>query len=377
MKRRIGYVTGTRADFGLMERTLVRIHRHPSLDLGLFVTGMHLSAASGMTAEEVAKSGLPVLARIAVDLEAGTGAAMAEALARELSGLVRAFLHHRPDIVLLLGDRAEMLAGALAAIHLNIPVAHLHGGERSGTVDEPVRHAISKLSHYHFTATLAARERLARMGENQDHIFVTGAPGLDGLTDERPTDRHSLCTHVGFDASRPVALVLYHPVLQTEATAGAEMAEVLTAIDIPDVQILCFHPNADAGNRLVRAEIGRWCHRPGFRACIHLPREQFIGWLAAADVLVGNSSSGIIEAASFGLPVVNVGPRQHARERNLNTVDVPVERGAISLALHNALARGRYPCENVYGDGKAGEKIASLLSTLPTSGDLLCKHNAY
>lgn len=377
MKRRIGYVTGTRADFGLMKHTLARIHRHPALELGIFVTGMHLSAAHGATAEEVASSGLPVWAHIPVDLDAGTGAAMAEALAQELAGLVREFQRQRPDIVLLLGDRAEMLAGALAAIHLNIPVAHLHGGERSGTVDEPVRHAISKLSHYHFTATVAARERLVRMGENPAHIFVTGAPGLDGLADAQRADRPSLCAQAGLDPTLPVALVLYHPVLQTEAAAGAEMAEVLAAMDAPGVQVLCFYPNADAGHRRIRSEIDRCRQSLGFRVVTHLPREQFVGWLAAAEVLVGNSSSGIIEAASFGLPVVNIGPRQHARERNRNTVDVAVAREAISAAVRDALAHGRYPRENVYGDGKAGEKIASLLSTLPLSGDLLLKHNAY
>ena len=378
MRRRICYVTGTRADFGLMERSLRLIHQHPGLELGLCVTGMHLSEQSGRTVSGVEASGLPLWGQIPVDLSAGDGAAMARALSEELKGLITEFLLHRPDMVLVLGDRGEMLAGALAAIHLNIPVVHVHGGERSGTVDEPVRHAISKLSHYHFTATEGARVRLERMGERKDRIFVTGAPGLDGLAENAPVAyRNTLCVEAGLDPSRPVALVIYHPVLQTAAAAGQEMATILAALETVAMQVLCFNPNADAGNQLIRAEIGRHVGRNGFRVITNIGRNDYFAWLGCADMLVGNSSSGIIEAASFGLPVVNIGNRQYERERNANTTDVPVEFGRIQAALSAALRHGRYPLQNVYGDGRAGERIVELLSTLPISQDLLNKSNVY
>ena len=171
--RRILYLTGTRADFGLMRATLAGIQAHPELKLGLLVTGMHLDPRYGDTVREVEASGLPVVARVPVALGDDDGATMARAIGLELLGAVDALASFHPDLLLLLGDRGEMLAGAIAALHLNIPIVHLHGGELSGTVDEPVRHAISKLAHYHFTATEGARERLIRMGERPEHIHVT------------------------------------------------------------------------------------------------------------------------------------------------------------------------------------------------------------
>lgn len=377
MKRHFCYITGTRADYGLMEATLRRIQAHPQLTLSVCVTGMHLSPLHGNTVAEVERSGLRICGRIPVPLEKADGAAMATALAHSLLGLVPVLQQEQPTAVILLGDRGEMLAAAIAAIHLNIPILHVHGGERSGTVDEPVRHAISKLAHYHFTATAAARERLFRMGEDPAHIFVTGAPGLAGITDGPYRSRAELCAGVGLDPGHPVALLIYHPVLQTADAAGREMAEMLAAVQAVGVQVVCLTPNADAGNRAIREEISRVAQQPGFKVATHFSRPDYLSWLAAADVMVGNSSSGIIEAASLGLPVVNVGDRQSGRERNANTADVPVERAAIGAALIAALTHGRHPARNIYGEGCAAEIIVELLSTLAFSKDLLNKSNAY
>lgn len=375
--RRICYVSGTRADFGLMQRTLQRLNAHPEIILSVVATGMHLSPTYGETVKEIEASGLHIAAHIPVALEETSGPAMARALALELSGLVDIFEQERPDIVLLLGDRGEMLAGALAAIHLNIPIAHIHGGERSGTVDEPVRHAISKLSHYHFTATEEARQRLIRMGERPDHIFVTGAPGLDGLQDLVVYSRQELCEKVGFDAGKPVALVVFHPVVQTADAASHQAQELLAALDVAGVQAICLMPNADAGGNLIRQALRENGRHPRFRLLTHLPRADFVSWMASADVMVGNSSSGIIEAGSFGLPVVNVGDRQRHRERGQNVMDVPPQRSEIEAAILRALQSERPIPENVYGDGRAGERIAELLVTLPLGRELLEKSNAY
>lgn len=375
--RRICYVSGTRADFGLMQRTLQRLNAHPEIALSVVATGMHLSPTYGETVKEIEASGLPVVARIPVALEEASGAAMARALASELGGLVDVFEREQPNIVLLLGDRGEMLAGALAAIHLNIPIAHIHGGERSGTVDELVRHAISKLSHYHFTATEEARQRLIRMGERPEHIFVTGAPGLDGLHDLVAYSRRELCEKVGFDASAPVALVVFHPVVQTAEEAGDQARELLAALHAAGVQAICLMPNADAGGNLIRQALLENGRHPAIRLLTHLPRTEFVSWMASADVMVGNSSSGIIEAGSFGLPVVNVGDRQRFRERGRNVLDVPVQRNKIEAAICSMLRSRRPAPENVYGDGCAGERIAELLVTLPLDRKLLEKSNAY
>jgi len=375
--RRICYVSGTRADFGLMQSTLQAIDASPGLALDIVATGMHLSERFGLTVREIEAAGLNVAARIPVDIEQSTGATMARNLAKSLEGCVDAFERLRPDMVLLLGDRGEMLAGALAAIHLNIPVAHIHGGERSGTVDEPVRHAISKLSHFHFTATQDARERLIRMGERADRIFVTGAPGLDGLQQLATLDRVTLCKNMQFDPAGKLALFVYHPVLQEASTAAAEARALLEACLNRGFQVIALMPNSDAGSEAVRNVLTDYGSHPRVRVIAHLPRAEFVSWMAACDVMTGNSSSGIIEAASFGTPVLNIGLRQNLRERNANVTDVVNMGDKLDEALGIALQRGRFPPQNLYGDGHAGERIVALLGSLDISSSVLLKANEY
>lgn len=375
--RRICYVTGTRADFGLMAGTLRQAARAPGLAVSLCVTGMHLLPEYGETVREIEASGLAISARIPVLLNGSTGGIMARAIAGELFGMVDAFERERPDLVVVLGDRGEMLAGALAAIHLNIPIVHIHGGERSGTVDEPVRHAISKLAHYHFVATEHSRQRLISMGEWPEHIFVTGAPGLDGLAEMAQGDRSKLAAKFDLDPSRPIALLVFHPVLQEWQAAGQQVKAVLDGVIASGCQALCLMPNSDAGGSLIRTSLEALAATSGIRLVDHLPRDQYLCWLTACDVMVGNSSSGIIEAASFGLPVVNVGSRQDGRERSGNTVDVPPEATAVRDAVSAALAHGRRTTNNIYGDGRAGERMVRLFQGVPLTPDLLKKTNAY
>jgi GDP/UDP-N,N'-diacetylbacillosamine 2-epimerase (hydrolysing) len=302
---------------------------------------------------------------------------MARAIGNELIGITDVLLQERPNLVLVLGDRGEMLAGALAAIHLNIPVAQLHAGELSGTVDEPVRHAISKLAHYHLVSTEGARDRLVRMGERPGNIFVTGAPGLDGLPKLAEKSREDLCALSGLDARQRLALVVFHPVLQQAAEAGKQARALMDAVMEAGLQAACLMPNSDAGSQPIRDAWTAYAERDGVRLFTHMARSDFASWMAAADVMVGNSSSGIIEAASMDLPVVDVGERQRGRERSRNVINTPAEKEAIRRAIASALARGRVPCENVYGDGKAGERIIALLETLPLSHSVLMKSNTY
>ena len=360
-----------------MHRTLKAIHADPRFDVGIYVTGMHLLERFGSTVQEIENSGLRILARIPVVLQEGTRAEIARVIGTLTTALADVMVVDKPDLVMLLGDRGEMLAGAIVAIHLNIPVVHVHGGERSGTVDEPVRHAISKLSHYHFVATSGARERLVRMGELPDRIFIVGAPGLVGLMEMKPKSRAQLCAELALTAKNPVVLVIFHPVLQTADEAGDEMAEILAAVSDVDCQVVCLEPNSDAGSTAIRDAIVPYRTRPRFRVQTHIPRDDFVSWLRVADVLVGNSSSGIIEAASFGLPVVNVGDRQRNRERSSNVLDVPVNRAAIAAQIRAALNRGRMSCENVYGDGGAAGRIVDLLASIPLTSSVLAKCNAY
>jgi len=377
MTRRICYVTGTRADFGLMQTSLKAIKAHPALSLELLVTGMHLSAAHGQTVHEIRDAGLPIRAQFPVSLDPATGATMARNLGRMIMAFVDEWASDRPDIILLLGDRGEMLAGAIAAIHLNLPVVHVHGGERSGTVDEPVRHAISKLSHCHFVATEASRERLTRMGERPESVWVTGAPGLDGLLQLANLSRAELCQEQGLDAHRPVALMVFHPVLQEAELAANAARLILDSLREQDIQVLALMPNSDAGSGPIREVLLARNGQRGVRVLTHLVRHRFVSWMCACDLMIGNSSSGIIEAATFGTPVLNLGSRQNLRERNANTVDAPLERSALLLALQALLHEGRGSHTNVYGDGRTAGRIADLLAGLKLTPELLSKTNAY
>jgi GDP/UDP-N,N'-diacetylbacillosamine 2-epimerase (hydrolysing) len=375
--RRICYLSGTRADFGLMTATLRAIAADPRLSLQLIVTGMHLSAQYGLTVTEIEQQGFDIAARVPVDQTDASQATMARNVGSMLIGIVNALEALRPDALLLLGDRGEMLAGALAAIHLGIPVVHLHGGERSGTVDEPVRHAISKLAHLHLVATSDARDRLVRMGERGYAVHITGAPGVDGIVALATASRDTLCSEAGFDARQPVALFVYHPVLHEVQTAARDTRAAAQAALDAGCQVMALMPNSDAGNEGVRQVLQDMQTAGRFVVKTHLPRPQFISWMAEADVLLGNSSSGIIEAASFGTPVVNIGSRQHMRERNRNVIDTEAEPAALQHAIAQALAWGRLPSVNVYGDGQAAARIAGHLASFDLSPSLLAKCNAY
>ncbi len=375
--RRVIYLSGTRADFGLMQSTLQRIAATPRLGVQVAVTGMHLSSAHGGTIGEIRASGLPVCAELPLDMDTRSAGSMAVAVADCLSGLTPLLMRERPDFLLLLGDRGEMLAGAIAALHVGIPTVHVHGGERSGTVDEPVRHAISKLATYHFVATPGSRERLVRMGEDSTRIFVTGAPGLDGLSQLGEMARQDCLRSLGLSPAGAFALALFHPVVQQAGQARAQAQALLHALQAVALPVVWLEPNADAGSLEILAALDATALPAGSLRVRHLPRPLFAAALRHCDVLVGNSSAGIIEAATFGTPVVNIGQRQRLRERNANVIDVPADGAPIEAGLRAALNHGRWPCDNLWGDGHAGERIASLLANLPAGAQLLEKVNSY
>lgn len=377
MTRSVCYVTGTRADFGLMRGVLEGAHAHHDLELSIIVTGTHLLARYGATVREIEGLGLPIAARVEVNMEPPTGETMARNIGEMLSAIAGIFARLKPDVVLLLGDRGEMLAGALAAIHLNIPVVHIHGGERSGTVDEPVRHAISKLAHFHLVATPEARKRLIRMGELAQRVTVTGAPGLDGIESLAVHDRDELTREIGLDSAKPIALMLYHPVLQEAEMAGEGASLILDTLRRLNVQVVALRPNADAASDQIQSVLDRNGRFSDIRVVTHFSRTVFCSWMAAADLMVGNSSAGIIEAASFGLPVVNVGSRQALRERNQNVIDVEVRGEALENAIKRALKLGRFNRRNIYGDGKAVARIVEFLASVKLDAAILRKINAY
>ncbi|HEY8358167.1 MAG TPA: UDP-N-acetylglucosamine 2-epimerase, partial [Ramlibacter sp.] len=349
----------------------------PGVQLQVAVAGMHLAEEHGHTVDEVEASGLPICACIPYDVRTRSGASMADGIAACLQGMTAVLQQQRPDALLLLGDRGEMLAGAIAALHVGVPCVHVHGGERSGTVDEPVRHAISKLSSYHFVATQDAHERLVRMGEDAARIFVTGAPGLDGLDEQAAMERAECLAALQLAAGSRFVLALFHPVVQQAGDAGAQTGEVMRALHEARVPVLWLEPNADAGSLEILRALDGGALPAGSRRVRHLPRPLYLAALRHCEALVGNSSSGVIEAASFGTPVVNVGDRQRMRAHGANVVDVACEQAAVRDGLSAQLRHGRYGCDNAWGDGHAGERIARLLATLPLDARLLEKTNTY
>lgn len=375
--RKILYFSGTRADFGLMRKTLCTVRDDPGLRLGIVVTGMHLSEKYGQTERDIAAAGLAIEGRIPVDLTETTGAIMATNLGRMLMGFTEHCARDRPDIVLLLGDRGEMLAGALAALHLGIPVMHIHGGDLSGTIDEPMRHATSKLSHYHCVTTPAARERLIRMGELPDRVFVTGAPGVEDIVDLAVHRRPALCAELGLDPARPTAMFVLHPVVQEAESSGAVAGALLDLLIERDLQIVAVRANSDAGGDAISAELDARLDYPALKVVAHFDRARFVSWMAAADLMIGNTSAGIIEAASFGTPVINVGSRQNLRERNANVIDVGLDAGVLVDAIDRSLAQGRYPAENLYHQPDTAQKIARLLNSVSLDRSILNKINSY
>jgi len=372
---RIHYVSGSRADFGLMRHCLAAIHACARHELGLVLSGQHLSAAYGGTAAEIRASGLPVVHELPVELHGTDGAEMARALSAELAGLTRFWQAERPDLVLLLGDRGEMVAAALAAVHLGIFVAHIHGGERSGTLDESYRHVISKLTHFHFPATEDAATRLARMGEEPQAITVIGAPGLVGLTEGVAPDRAWLAERFGLDA--PVALTVFHPVVQEAGAAGDQIRILVETVLAEGYRALVFRPNSDAGGQAIDRYLDGLEGRADVQVVAHMQRDAYLRALATCDLMIGNSSSGIIESASFGVPCVNLGSRQDDRLRNANTVDCP---DIAPEAIRAAIAAARTlsgPFVNAYGAGDTDQRLLAALDTLELDPVRLKKCNAY
>jgi GDP/UDP-N,N'-diacetylbacillosamine 2-epimerase (hydrolysing) len=382
-KRKILHITGTRAEFGLLSSTLRLIGASKRLELGLVVTGMHLSEKLGLTVREIEASGVPIVARIPTDVDQRTTLAMSKSVGQAIVGISEVIEREQPDLLTVIGDRGEMLAGAIAALNMGVPTVHLHGGERSGTIDESIRHAITKLSHWHFVATEESRRRVIRLGEPPECVLVTGAPSLDDINELRKIPRSEIARVLGIPETQRFAVVLFHPVLQEigniEEYANALYLALQSELAAHDVVTIWLAPNADAGSAAIAEQALRAVSSDErlIKVVDHLQRREFIAALNHAEVLVGNSSAGIIEAASLGIPVVNIGSRQQSRERNENTHDCGYGAQDIRQAIRLALQHGRYPNVNRYGSGDAGKRIVDLLESLPDDRKVLNKLLTY
>ena len=381
MIRKILYISGTRADYGLMRSVLFAIHRHPGMVLEIGVTGMHLMPEFGLTLNEIKGDGFSchlINATFAHD----SRESMALFVGDCIQGCVELIQKEKPDIILVLGDRAEMLSATIAGTYLGIPVVHVHGGDRTSTVDDIARHAITKLSHVHCPATRDSAERIIRLGEDPRHVHVVGSPGLEEIHTGSSAGREELASKYGIDWSRHVIIVIFHPESFTGGDPSLQMEHVLEAALSFQEPVRVIYPNADAGGRAIIGVIRKYEGRSDFQAYSSLPHKDYLGFLKHASVLVGNSSSGIIEAPSFGTPAVNIGNRQQGRIRGKNVIDtgysVDSIRNAIDTALHDRQFRdSAKSAGNPYGDGMTSQKIARILTDLEITPELLQKRMMY
>lgn len=373
MKRTIAVVTTSRADYSHLYWPLKDLAAHPDVDLKLIVLAAHLSPEYGSTIGEIEADGFAIASRIECLLSSDSDVGMAKTLGMAILGLADALAQIRPDVLLLIADRYEMLGPASVALTLRIPVAHIEGGEISeGAIDDAVRNAMTKMAHIHFTSTEAARNRVIGMGEEAWRVHRAGAPSLDHIRRSTLLTREQLEHALGLALDRDITVVAYHPVTLLKDTTSEADAVFRVLQELPGQIIFCY-PNADAGSRHLMARIHELCAlRSNAHLYMNLSPITYWSLLREATVLLGNSSSGIMEAASFGLPVVNIGMRQQGRERGPNILDAQ----ASCDSIRQELARARDPVfrnsfiskPNIYGDGHAAERIVSVLTTVPLEG---------
>lgn len=378
MSRKVCVVTGTRAEYGLLRGVIAGVQRSPTLQLQLIATGTHLSPDFGLTYREIEADGVAIDAKVEMLLSADTASGTAKSMGLGLIGFGDAFDRLRPDLVVLLGDRFEILSAASAALVAGIPVAHLHGGETTeGAFDESIRHAITKMSHLHFVAAEAYRQRVIQLGEAPERVFLVGGLGVDAIRQLSLLDRPTLEGMIDFQFGGRNLLVTFHPAtLDAAGDAEQQMGELLAALEaLPETHLIFTMPNADTGSRaLIRMVDDFVAGRPNSRAYASLGQLRYLSCLQLVDGVVGNSSSGLLEAPSLGVGTVNIGDRQHGRLKAESVIDCAPRRDAILQAIQRLyepdVMRVAQARRSPYGQGGAAEKIVQVLAAQPLEGIL-------
>ena len=372
MTRKICVVTGSRAEYGLLRRALGEIHRTPELELQLIATGMHLAPEFGLTYREIENDGFVIDRKIEMLLSSDTPVALAKSMGLGLIGFGEALHQLNPDLMLVLGDRFEILSAVVAALVARIPVAHLHGGETTeGAFDEAIRHSITKMSHIHFVAAEAYRKRVIQLGEHPDSVFLVGGLGVDNIVKLQPMKRSDLEESLGIKFGPRNLLVTFHPATLDSATPAAQLDELLAALELrKDTHLIFTMPNADTDGRALFAMISDFADRHSNAwAFTSLGHERYLSCIPHMDAVVGNSSSGLTEVPSFAKGTINVGDRQRGRLKAASVIDCKPERASISAALDNLYSVEFQTMlknvENPYGDGGAVQRIVSVLQSIP------------
>jgi len=383
MIKKVSITTGTRSEYGLLYPIIKKISQNKKLKLYLIVAGMHLSKKYGMTINEIKNDGFKISATVNMVPKSDSAFNMSDALGKGIRDFSKIFQKIKPDINLILGDRDEAFASAIAASHMNIPNAHIHGGDKSKDgIDEYNRHAITKLSNIHFAATKKSKERIIKMGENPKFVLFSGSPGIDDVLKNKITSKIELERKFKIKFSGQEIILLQHPVTTQIEQSETQIQSTLNVISKMQKPTIAIAPNSDAGNNAIFKNLKTYSKEfPFIKVHKSIPRSDYLGLLKFGGALVGNSSSGIIEASYFSIPVVNIGIRQQNRESGKNVIHIKnFSERSIHLALSNALKlkqRKKLPHLSIYGNGNSSEIIIKFLINLKINDELIQKQIYY
>lgn len=381
MKRKICVVTGTRAEYGLFYWILKELQASNIVDLQIVVTGMHLSPEFGLTYRQIEQDGFVITDQVDMLLSSDSPTAIAKSVGLGVIGMADCFRRLQPDVLLLLGDRYETFAAAQAAMILQIPVAHIHGGETSeGVIDEAIRHSLTKISQYHFVAAEVYRKRVIQLGEHPNRVFCVGAPGLDHIQKLHLLTKEELEQELGLSLLKPIFLITYHPVTLESEQTEKNIESLLQALDVFENATLIFtKANSDTNGRIINEKIADYVVKHPHRTKLFtsLGQLRYLSMMQHCDVVVGNSSSGLIEVPLFQKPTVNIGSRQNGRLKAASVIDCLEDKKSIVQAIQYALStdfQNKLPhTVSLYGNGNASEKIVKLLKELPMDSQILQK----
>lgn len=370
---KICIITGSRAEYGLLFPLMNILHKDSEVEMKLIVTGSHLSPEFGMTVNQILSDGFIVDERIEMLLSSDSPVAISKSMGLAIIGFGEAFARLKPEIIVLLGDRYEILCAASAALIARIPVAHLHGGERTeGAYDESIRHAVTKLSHVHFASLEEYRKRILQLGENPERVFTVGAIGIDNIRNKTLLSKKTLSENLRISFKKNNFLVTFHPET-LEIREAKQQGEILlnALLAFEDTFIVFTKANADTGGRIINKCIDLFVEANPKRSAVFssLGQERYLSLVKVCNVVIGNSSSGIIEVPSMKVPTVNIGDRQKGRIKARSVIDCPIVKDSIVAAIKKALSSEfqsmLVDMENPYGDGKTAERIANVLKTVP------------
>lgn len=378
-RRKIVFTTGTRADYGILRQVMKKVMISKKLELFIIVTGTHLSKKHGFTINEIIKDNFPIYAKLNVFFRNDSPEEISKELGNKIIEFSKIFSKLKPDINIILGDRDEMFASAIAAYHMNIPNAHIHGGDISGSLDEYTRHAITKISNIHFVATQNSKKRVIKMGENPKYVFFTGSPAIDEIKLKEFSDKNELERKYNLKLTGNEILLVFHPMTTEIEKINYQITEIVKSIKKMKIKTIIIMPNSDAGNKLIWRQIEKLSNSPFVTLFSTLPRRDYLGLLQNCGILIGNSSSGIIEGSYFKIPIIDIGNRQLNRESGKYIIKIEqiTEKNIIDAVKKLSRLKNKNIRNKIYGNGNASSKIIQLLENISLNKKLMQKQIRY